>query len=69
MFEVVPVLPRLGGRLAEDGRVLEYECPLRVVSGHSDTQKLSVGRIYGLKRVGQCPLSAKSGHQPVVNRS
>ena len=35
MFEVVPVLPRLGGRLAEDGRLLEYECPLSAKSGHS----------------------------------
>jgi len=45
MFEVVPVLPRLGGRLAGDGRFLEYECPLRVVSGHSEALKMPNERI------------------------
>ncbi len=38
------------------------ECPLWVVSGHSEALKMQDGEIWGRGGVRECLLSARSGH-------
>ena len=44
------------------GLGLEAECPLWVVSGHSEVRKMPDSRIWSLGCVRECLLSANSGH-------
>ncbi len=51
------------------GAGLEAECPLWVVSGHSEVRKMPDSRIWGRGGVRECLLSANSGHWRVIRRS